>query len=77
MSILGGILVYLKYWTLNLGPVVVYPKVLYLKTLCSERKSQAASATRMNRRRSQQGMQQPFCVHVRSASFTLCHFAKN
>ena len=28
-------LVYLKYWTLNLRPLMVYPKVLYIQTLSS------------------------------------------
>ena len=31
----GGVLVYLKYWTQNLKPLMVYPKVLYLHTLRS------------------------------------------
>ena len=31
----GGILVYLKYWTLHLRPLMVYPKVLY-RSICPE-----------------------------------------
>ena len=27
--------VYLKYWTLNFNPLLVYPKVLFLRTLSS------------------------------------------
>ena len=26
-------MIYLKYWTLNLRPLMVYPKALYLRTL--------------------------------------------